>query len=101
MSDQLASLHRAGSTGEFAWVDRRELPVRRQPWPLVRAIVDTAMLTVAALGMFSYGVYSTAWAAVDLVRGARLEIWAELGLIGFGLLLTLSAAFVRVRGLSR
>ena len=55
------------------------------------------MLTVAALGMFSYGAYSIMWAAVDLLRGARLELWAELGLIVFGLLLTLSAAFVRVR----
>ena len=55
------------------------------------------MLTAAALGMFSYGAYSIAWAAVDVVRGARLELWAELGLMVFGALLALSAAFVRVR----
>jgi hypothetical protein len=55
------------------------------------------MLTAAALGMFLYGFYSAGWAAVDLVRGARLELWAELGLIVFGALLALAAAFVRVR----
>ncbi len=55
------------------------------------------MLTAATLGMFAYGVYSATWAAVDLVRGARLELWAELGLVVFGLLLALSAALVRVR----
>jgi hypothetical protein len=55
------------------------------------------MLTAAALGMFSYGMYSIGWAVVDLARGARLELWAELGLIFFGALLALAAAFVRVR----
>ena len=55
------------------------------------------MLTAAALGMFSYGVYSIGWAVVDLVGGARLEIWAEGGIALFGLLLALSAAFVRVQ----
>jgi hypothetical protein len=55
------------------------------------------MLTLSALGMFSYGAYSMIWALVDLVRGARLELWAEAGMIMFGLLLALSAAFVRVR----
>lgn len=55
------------------------------------------MLTVATLGMFAYGTYSVAWAVSDLVQGAQLELWAELGLIGFGLLLILAAAFVRVR----
>ena len=55
------------------------------------------MLTVAALGMFSYGAYSIGWAVLDLVSGARLELWAELGLIAFGALLAPSAAFVRVR----
>ena len=39
----------------------------------------TGMLTLASLGMFIYGGYSFGWAAVDLVRGARLELWAELG----------------------
>ncbi|MGE5246048.1 MAG: hypothetical protein ACM3SQ_17630 [Betaproteobacteria bacterium] len=55
------------------------------------------MLTAAALGLFGYGTYSIAWAVVDLAHGAQLELWAELGLIVFGLLLVLSAAFVRVR----
>jgi hypothetical protein len=55
------------------------------------------MLTLAALGMFTYGAYSMIWALVDLVRGAHLELWAEAGIILFGLLLALSAAFVRVR----
>lgn len=55
------------------------------------------MLTVAALGMFSFGAYEVGWAVVDLIRGARLELWAELALIVFGLLLMLAAAFVRVR----
>src|SRR4051812_20439719 len=47
--------------------------------------------------MFGYGIYAVCWAVLDLVRGARLELWAELGLIGFGTLLVLAAAFVRVR----
>ena len=54
------------------------------------------MLTAATLGMFGYGSYSVVWAVVNLVRGAQLELWAELGLIVFGLLLVLSAALVRV-----
>ena len=55
------------------------------------------MLTAAALGMFSYGIYSIVWAAADLARGARLEIWAELGLIVFDL----SEQEQRARDLSR
>jgi hypothetical protein len=55
------------------------------------------VLSVAAVGMFSYGAYEMVWAALDLVRGPRLELWAELGLMFFGLLLVLAAAFVRVR----
>jgi hypothetical protein len=55
------------------------------------------VLTVATLGLFAYGLYSTVWPLVDVLRGARLELWAELGLMLFGLMLTLSAAFVRVR----
>lgn len=55
------------------------------------------MLTIATLGLFAYGVYSAIWPVVDLLRGARLELWAELGLMLFGLMLILSAAFVRVR----
>ena len=55
------------------------------------------MLTIAALGMLTYGVYSVGWAVADLIRGARLELWAELGSMLFGTLLALAAAFVRVR----
>jgi hypothetical protein len=55
------------------------------------------LLTIASLGMFVYGIYTVGWAAADLIRGARLELWAELGLIAFGALLALAAAFVRVR----
>ncbi len=55
------------------------------------------MLTLASLGMFVYGIYSAGWAVLDLIRGARLELWAESGLVAFGALLMLAAAFVRVR----
>jgi hypothetical protein len=55
------------------------------------------MLTAATLGMFAYGSYSTIWAVLELVRGPRLEGWAMAGIMLFGLLLVLSAAFVRVR----
>ena len=55
------------------------------------------MLTVSSLGLFVYGVYSAVWPIVDILRGAQLELWAEIGLVAFGLLLALSAAFVRVQ----
>jgi len=55
------------------------------------------VLTTAALGMLVYGVYSIGLAVADLFSGARLELWAELGLMLFGMLLVLAAAFVRVR----
>jgi hypothetical protein len=55
------------------------------------------VLTIASLGMLAYGIYSTGWAVADLIRGAQLELWAELGSIVFGGLLALAAAFVRVR----
>jgi len=55
------------------------------------------LLTIAALGMLSYGAYEVVWAIVDVIRGARLELWAEFGLMLFGVLLVLAAAFVRVR----
>lgn len=55
------------------------------------------MLTIASLGMLCYGIYSVGWAVADLVRGAHLELWAELGLMAFGALLALAAAFVRAR----
>ena len=47
--------------------------------------------------MFAYGAYSIGWAVVDLFRDARLELWADLGLMMFGGLLGLSAALVRAR----
>jgi hypothetical protein len=55
------------------------------------------MLSAAALGMFAYGFYSAMWAVLDLIRGARLELWAEVGSMVFGVVLGVSAAFVRVR----
>jgi hypothetical protein len=58
---------------------------------------EDPVLTVASLGMFLYGLYAVGWAIADLFRGARLELWAELGLMAFGALLALAAAFVRVR----
>ncbi len=54
------------------------------------------MLTAAALGMAGYGIYSFVVAVVDLCFRNRLEVVADLGLAVFGLLLVLSAAFVRV-----
>jgi hypothetical protein len=55
------------------------------------------MLTASALGLFAYGAYSIGWALLDIIRGARLEPWAEGGLLLFGALLIVAAAFVRVR----
>ena len=55
------------------------------------------MLTFAALAMSLYAVYSMGWAAIDLFRGAQLETWAEVGLIGFGALLAFASIVVRAR----
>jgi hypothetical protein len=55
------------------------------------------VLTLASLGMFAYGLYSTGWAIVDLFRGPGIELWADGLLILFGALLALASAFVRVR----
>ena len=55
------------------------------------------MLTVATLGMLVYGFYSAVWAVVDLFRTTPLEWWADAIQVLFGVLLMLSAAFVRVR----
>lgn len=55
------------------------------------------MLTIATLGMSAYGTYSVAWAVVDVIRGARLELWAEALIALFGVLLVLASAFVRVK----
>jgi hypothetical protein len=54
------------------------------------------MLTAATLGMAIYGVYSVVAGLIDLVVRSRMEALADLGLIAFGLLLLLAAAFVRV-----
>lgn len=64
------------------------LPASR-PWH------TNGVLTFATLGMLAYGMYSIAWALVDIVRGAQLEWWAELGIMIFGVLLVLSVALVR------
>jgi len=55
------------------------------------------MPTAAALGMAGYGLYSAGLGLAGLLGFLPLEVWANLGLVGFGLLLLLSAAFVRVR----
>jgi len=55
------------------------------------------MLTAATIGMLSYAGYSAGWAVYDVIAGARLEWWADLGLALFALLLALGALFVRVR----
>jgi hypothetical protein len=55
------------------------------------------MLSAATLGLAAYGVYSAGLGAVDFFRSPGLDWWADLALILLGLLLTLSAAFVRVR----
>jgi hypothetical protein len=55
------------------------------------------MLTAATLGLATYGVYSAGLGLVDLFRSPGLDWWADLALILLGLLLVLSAAFVRVR----
>ncbi len=54
------------------------------------------MLTAATIGMVLYAVYSIAWAVVDLVFRSRVEAIADVAVAVFGLLLLLSAAFVRV-----
>ncbi|MBE3096077.1 MAG: hypothetical protein IMZ44_02965 [Planctomycetes bacterium] len=55
------------------------------------------MLTASALGMAGYGLYSAGLGLAGVLGFVGLETWANLGLVGLGLLLTLSAAFVRVR----
>ncbi len=54
------------------------------------------MLSVAVLGMAIYGVYSAGLGLVDLFGVYGLDWWADLALVGLGLVLMLSAAFVRV-----
>lgn len=55
------------------------------------------MLTAATLGMVGYGLYSAGLGLAGLLGFGVLEPWADLGLVVLGLLLALSAAFVRVR----
>lgn len=47
--------------------------------------------------MFLYGTYAVVSVVVRLLQDSRLEVWAEGATAAFGLLLILSAAFVRVR----
>ncbi len=54
------------------------------------------MLTAATLGMAVYALYSIAAGLFDLFFTSRMEAIADLGLVAFGLLLLLAAAFVRV-----
>jgi hypothetical protein len=54
------------------------------------------MLTAATLGMAMYGVYSVVAGLLDLILHSRLEVLADLGVVLFGLVLLLAAAFVRV-----
>ncbi len=54
------------------------------------------MLTTATLGMACYAVYSVIAALIDLFVQSRLEVVADLGLLAFGLVLLVAAAFVRV-----
>ena len=54
------------------------------------------MLSLAVLGMAMYGLYSAGLGVVDLFGVFGLDWWADLMLIGLGLLLMLASAFVRV-----
>jgi hypothetical protein len=54
------------------------------------------MLTVATIGMAVYGVYAVVAGLIDLVARSRMEALADLGLVAFGLVLLVAAAFVRV-----
>ncbi|HJO39132.1 MAG: hypothetical protein QGG24_10270 [Vicinamibacterales bacterium] len=54
------------------------------------------MLTAATLGLAGYGLYSTVYGLVDLFRPESLEVWADLTLVVFGLVLAMSAPLVRV-----
>jgi hypothetical protein len=55
------------------------------------------MLTMATLGFAAYGVFVAGAALFDMVFTSRLEIWANLGGVVFGLVLLLSSALVRVQ----
>ena len=54
------------------------------------------MLSLASLGMAVYGLYSAGLGVADLFGVVGLDWWADLTLVGLGLLLMLASAFVRV-----
>jgi hypothetical protein len=54
------------------------------------------MLTAATLGLVVYALYSITSGTLDIALQSRLEPLADMALVLFGLVLLLSAAFVRV-----
>ena len=54
------------------------------------------MLTAATLGLAGFGLYSAGYGMVDLFRPDSLEVWADLTVIVFGLVLTAAAPLVRL-----
>jgi hypothetical protein len=64
---------------------------------IFNARITDVMLTFATLGILCYGLYSVIWAIVDRLHDPQLELWADLGAMLFGSMLSLSAAFVRVQ----
>jgi len=54
------------------------------------------MLTASTIGLTVYGLHEVVTGAVALFTGSGLELWASAALIALGLLLLVSAAFVRV-----
>ena len=57
----------------------------------------SGVLMVATIGMLAYAAYAVIWPVFDVIQGAQIELWAEAGLFGFGVLLGLGAALVRSR----
>ena len=53
------------------------------------------MLSISALGMASYGLYSIVVGTADLLGGDTLEWWANVWLMLSGTTLLLAAVFVR------
>ncbi len=54
------------------------------------------MLTIAALGMGCYGAFEVFTGGMDLISTHRLEVWAALALMLFGVVLIVGAGLVRV-----